>query len=959
MVKRWLCVVALTGCVASETLDETIQASTAATPQNPLDAKLGKQGMADLRTSQLVRLPASHFLDATVTVKNGHRFVVKTTCTAPEPERRDTGLIVTKSRFRTGVGWEVVDARYNDDELKNASCPTCSYVDMGATTGSEQYSYRVFAFSNRRTKAMCQVLYSTSTNQELFNGKLKPAGWPSNQPVDLGGALVEIGAMDRTTDWLEVKTPNNGGGIGSRDDARMLLFDVGGTQISDGQTVRLKYPPVLALDQGTDRDPRIAPPGTTPITANSFCTNPCPEPRHFVLVGLERIPPTTVPTGAAADTVETTVSLVRGPEDTAKGMADRSAPIIVSPGKSDQCSTALPLGHGRYTAAIRATTLAAYGEDAGLRGDTSWMIANWGYDPNGAVELRVPTADEKAYYYRGTPNFHAFTMRVQTRVNDVSAWSTVTTRQVPNGAFGCWDKDCFQSLLDDFELFVSAQVRLCVDNADARIVFEGSWSAHRTPASAELKVATFNTHHGKQAWYDVSAGIENDAESRNIANLLATRGRFRTDARAVVETQDDAPFEWNSDVVMLQENSWISSYESFMAQARQQTDLAWRYVWGYGKRDTQIAPNYSAYNAVFSHRLLTPSTLLPPSTIDCAAENNGTAPSAFGQAQCYNESDIDAGGPDYKTYVVPAQIAVRRWGDGDVPILAVSVMMQPGGGNPKIPSRRQELASMIRNLQRYVTDHPEVLGATSSDPRDPHIRIVLAGDFNMYPHAIGENRWFVRELRKVFGYAVDTAAAHRDSYDGFFDMHSWHGVPNGAWPHSPDGDNGMPIGFTSAGDWNYFDDTTTWWWGTSMSWPHYFPYWARTYRGDTSDHDHDAGHERNDGIFLVGKGWASDDAVRGYTVMNTTAEFDEYNDATNSEPHGSPFAIRDALGRVVAVDLSPWGDGEQIDNVNLGARHYRPQFDLTNDWSDGCTANGCAAAESDHLPVGVRLRVTK
>ena len=79
--------------------------------------------------------------------------------------------------------------------------------------------------------------------------------------------------------------------------------------------------------------------------------------------------------------------------------------------------------------------------------------------------------------------------------------------------------------------------------------------------------------------------------------------------------------------------------------------------------------------------------------------------------------------------------------------------------------------------------------------------------------------------------------------------------------------------------------------------------------------------------------------------MNTTAEGD------------SPFAVHDAAGKVVAVDIAPWGDGDIPNNTTGARKHYKPQYDMTNEYSDGCTNYGCAAFESDHIPVGVRLRI--
>lgn len=909
---------------------------------NPLDAPIGKQGVADLRTSQLVRLPSSWFFESELKLEGPQRMVVRTFCNAPEEERRDSGLLVVKSRDAGPLGWEVVEARYNDD-VGGENCPTCSEVAFAPTT-SGTYRYQVYAFSNHRTKAFCQVRYSKNPNATQFFNTLVPPGRDANTPLDLGGALVDLGPVERDTEWLEVQTPDNG----ITRDTKLLVFDVGGSKVNATSQHVSKYAPVLSKDNGNDMDPRIAQPGSFPIEVGLCANPPCSEPRHFALVGLEALPPARP---SSIHDVEGTVSLTRGPEDLAAArgdVADAFAPLVVAPAQQDQCGTPIDASVGRFSAVVRALSRAEYGEDRGIRGDASWLLKNWDDD----TQANEPDDDQRALYFRGTPNFRAFRMRVQAR-SKTGSWTNITaTRDVPNGAFGCVDA-CFDTLLEDFELFQPAEVRVCIDNADKRIAFEGLWGVRRNTPSAELKLATFNVHHGDQGAFD-SGGLENGAESRNISNLLATRGRFRPEMATVLETRFDAPFEWNADIVAMQEHSFEASYQQILDQAELQTDLDWRFVWGAGK--VHHLPYYRATNSVFAPSLLANNnTLFPPAVDGC---NTDTPNLADGRIECEHDASTFDFDVDYTTYSVPAQISVKRWGQGtDVPVLVLSVMMQPGGDDgPEIESRHEELVSLIGMLEAYVRDHPEVVGAGSSDPKDRNIRIVLAGDFNMYPHRIGENRWFVRELRRVFGYAVDTAAAHRDSYRNFYDMHAWRGVANLEYPGSNEPDTGLPFAYTKAQTWRQLNDTTTWWWDDPMqNWPHFFPYWARTYYGGGSGYDgNNAGHDRHDGVFLVGTGWSNDDAVRGYVVMNTTAEFGEYGTVGS----GSPFAIRDASGNVVAVDISPNKAGEDGDVSNTWGEHYAPQFNIDPGLHDGCTTSGCSAAESDHIPVGVRLRIT-
>jgi hypothetical protein len=921
-------------------LAEVSQEMISTMPQSPLDAPVGGQGVARMTTSQIVRLPTSWFFSAPINFSQTHRFRVKTLCSAAEPERRDSGLLVVHKVWDPLWGWSVLDVRYNDDS-NDPSCPTCSRLDMGQVSSAATHRYEVHAFSNRRTKASCRVVYSASVLSETYSGSLSAPGWPSSTPMDLGGALVDVGAVDRNNDWFEVKTASNepGGASLARENTRMILFDQQG-----------RYVPAESLDfvPNVDRDPRIGPGiGYSSYNPNSICNNPpCAEPKHFLLIGREGVPPQSG-TPAIAD-VETTVSLVRGPEDAAA----QTATLNVSAGGGEQCGAELTVQPGRHSASVLARSNAPYGEANDDHDNACALI-----DPD--TGPLCPT-----YYFRGNGNFRAFQMYLQGRLRPTDPWVPVTqTREVPNGVFGCGGTSggCDQSLREDFEVYAPTSVRLCVANLDARIAITPQWTVARNPAGADVKVATLNIHHGPQIFPD-DPGVENDAESRNLSNLLATRGRFKPALRTVVESQDDAPFEWGADVVLLQEHSWISSFNQFEDQASKTTDLDWHFVWGHSKQ----LVTYASYNSVFTHGLLVPpaGTIQPAASDLCISRISDETTQDDGFVECYNHDSAD-GGADYYTHSVPARLQVRRWGSGDVPILSVSVILEPGSDENefRVDQRREELASLIAALKEYVDEHPEYVGVGADN-----VRILLGGDMNMYSHMLGENRWFVRELRAAFGYAVDAAAADRDSYLGFYDMHAWRGV-------SLTGPNGLPVFYTPSKNWygapssqylawGDINDFRTWWWGSSVSWPHVYPYWAMTFAGPhAGGHDAPGAHDRHDGFFLVGRGWAKDDPVRRYIVMNTTAEFDEYNDASHPEPHGSPFAIRDAQGRVVAVDIEPMAEEENIPNIMTpgGPRHYKPEFDVTNDFGDidGCTTNGCAAIETDHIPVGIRLRVTR
>jgi len=227
--------------------------------------------------------------------------------------------------------------------------------------------------------------------------------------------------------------------------------------------------------------------------------------------------------------------------------------------------------------------------------------------------------------------------------------------------------------------------------------------------------------------------------------------------------------------------------------------------------------------------------------------------------------------------------------------------------------------------------------------------VILAGDFNFMPHEVGEHRWFIRRLREEFGYAVDTAAADRDSWANFYDMHAFRGA-------TPSPDDGLPTSYTSGITWwGISQIANKFWWGLGTAWYHYFPYWATTYHGIGGNYGGSKGRERHDAVILVGQGWAKDDPVRKYLVMHTTVQYD------------SPFAIKDSQGRVVAVDIGPYESDGDIDvpQVLDGRHNYVPQLPVSNIPADGmlttdmCTVAGCAAIETADIPVGARFRVTR
>jgi len=548
-------------------------------------------------------------------------------------------------------------------------------------------------------------------------------------------------------------------------------------------------------------------------------------------------------------------------------------------------------------------------------------------------------------FYRGHGNTRAFQMKLQWQTP--LGWSDVagSQRDVPLASFGSGG---LNRKIIDFEVAATPGTprvhSLCVSAIyEPAVTFPGTWHTRKNPRYSELRLATLNAFHYENG----------EDENRNLSNLLLTRGRMVTGVGSQHDA-DQAPFQWAADIVAFQEE-WSSVYADIHAEAERQSSLDWHFIYGMSKDSWG---GYRRYSGLFAHDYLVDDTLEPPRDPEndawrCAHNDPGAA-GADADVRCYHH-DAEDGGQDFFTYSVPGKTRVRRWGAegaADQPIMVYNIQLEPWRRNTD--NRKRELASLMDTIEEQLAFDPSMfnLGGSTS-PTAAGNRMILIGDFNASAHDYGENRWMVKQLRDRFGWAVDVAAADRNSFANFYDMHEFQG--RGMGDDAPY----EPIYFQSTTDWKALSDThgdpLTWWWGTaqygtSFGPNRYWPYWARTNRGETGDQDHaSAGGERNDMIVLVGRGWSNDDPVRSYVVMNTTTEGD------------SPFAMHDANGNVLGVDT--WFSYSDTDLDVPGSRshptnvpHYRPNF-VATDYDDGCTGSGCAVFTSDHVPVGARIRV--
>jgi hypothetical protein len=285
--------------------------------------------------------------------------------------------------------------------------------------------------------------------------------------------------------------------------------------------------------------------------------------------------------------------------------------------------------------------------------------------------------------------------------------------------------------------------------------------------------------------------------------------------------------------------------------------------------------------------------------------------------------------------------------------------MESSTGPADFAPRVGELKSLMQIIDRLLqVDHRAFNRApdTASDKSSPtqyQNRMIIVGDWNIRAHDCGEHYWMVRMLREHFGYAVDVSMAYTDASG---DLR--HGMHVGAAGYGPDD---VPIGYQNSSLKDPRDSPA---WIPWQDHPNYtaasaFPWWAVDWRDKETSLDKT--NERLSAIVLVGRGWAYDDPVLGYTVMSDS----NYVSPMNALGRGVEM-YRGTLG---AIDSLPNDDfvcatlsaGTVADDSAAPDRlflSYVPSNSLGCDGSPyGGTKAGAAALFSDHRPMGARLRI--
>ncbi|MBI4509296.1 MAG: hypothetical protein HY698_06645 [Deltaproteobacteria bacterium] len=795
------------------------------------------------------------------------------------------------------VSWGVSSSLFNDNDTSpgaHGAGPGGSFVDPPAQAATTQYTVR--AFSLMRATSRTRVQYST-------NGG---ATWASlSGTVEVGGTVVRVGAL-QVGDYLEVESHSNGAGHA---DTNLVLFS----------TTPAPERPVLATNDqsATDRDPRLNIAGAG--WQNGY---------NYVLLGK-----------AARSTgtnmgVETRVDLVHGPLSVVTSVSRTSC--------NGPCGA--QIAAGRYLVYVFATIdlpVGAYNSAANQH--LSGKMPELGGKDGCPSNERDHYGD--ATWYRGVPNDIAMTMQLERR--DGATWKTIVNRKIPRGAFGAAPDHGWNKFALPLEVTTPGEYRVVTIEHVPGIELFGNWRYERNPEATELKVVSYNALYGGTSF--------NHAKYKNLANLLGTRGSiFRSELR-VEERLDQAPFQWEADVLGLQEvakenddNDPDNKYtDVVLAELLARGSLDWTFAQGRGET--------FSYDGAGAGPGMSPLFVNSHFYPDATSSKVYFSSASKAAAGCQDNGGLDyftechlseqgMGDGEIYNYASAAKLAAWRGDEAARPISVFNVHMESSEGPADFAPRVGELKSLMNIVDKLlIADHrafnraPETDGAKSS-PKHYQNRFMIVGDWNVRAHECGEHYWMLRMLRERYGYAVDVSMAKVD-FTGSLKQ-SMHVGDSGY------GADEVPVGYQHM--WTDDPRSPPAWTAWSTEHEHGFfsdfPWWAVDWRGKTPTANN-AG-ERLSMIVLVGRGWAYDDPVLDYTVMSDSNDFSPMN----LHGRGVEMWQPTALGFPICPDEGAVS--------NHPTRSYAPNHSLGCDYSaSGGTNPGAPALHSDHKPMGARLRI--
>ena len=776
--------------------------------------------------------------------------------------------------------------QYNDDDPMTAGGKG-SRVDPPAQKATIAYSLLVF--SRLRATSRTNIEYSRNGG----NTWIRLSG---TDLVNVGGTLVKVGAL-ASGDAIEVQTRSNGAG---NDDTSLTLFN------TDNATTR---PTTFINDiSTTDRDPRIF------ISDSSWA-----DPDNYVVIGKSNR------STASLSGTETRVDLVHTPLSIAGQL-----PLVCSDGP---CYKVVPAG--RYLFYVFATIASPIGHYT--TANTRHLSGNMpvlGADgcPNDARD-----GQGDATWYRGTPNDIAYTVTVQT--NDFNSWKTVATRKITRAAFGSGPGEGWNKFAVQVDVPFNGIYRVLTTKHVSGITEFADWRHERNPEATEVKVVAYNTLY-------ISNSFDTN-KYKNVANLVGTRGRIYSSSFEVEERLDQAPFQWEADVLAFQEmekegsdNDPGNKYSDIVrAELDARSSLRWTYSQGRGETWTGGFGDGPGMSPVFVNSNFYPGASNTGVYFSSAAKSAAGCSDDGGNAY-YGEchlSEQGLGDGDIVNYATAARFSAWRGGTDDRPVAVFNVHMEASDGPKDFAPRVGELRTLIDKIKKLLSaQHTAFNRAPSSatdraSPKHYQNRIIILGDWNIRAHECGEHYWMLRMLRQQFGYAIDVGMAMTNSSG---DLRQGMHVATGGYLPSD-----VPANYQHM--WTTDPRNPFAWIGWQKD-PNYssssrFPWWATDWRDKTTK-PNKAG-ERLSMIALVGKGWAYDDPALSYAVMADSS----YVSPMNPE------------GRGVEMYKGDCGDPG---SVPFSSQSYAPTYSLGCDgFVNGGTSPGAPAVHSDHRPMGARLRI--
>lgn len=852
-------------------------------------------GEMDLATGRLAKIPVSWFPEYTVDVVGAHDVMFRATCGSTAT--CDTGLLVSEP---------TLGSLYNDDDpggpTAHGAGPGGSFVDPPARSVGARYTVR--PFSMRRATSRTTVQWSANGGATWTS--LSPST-PLGSAINVGGTLIRVGALTRG-DYLEVMSRSNGA---QGDDTRMILFS------AIGET---GHPLTTAEDQTTtERDPRI-----------NIATDTWSGANNFVLIG-KQAPPILY---SGNLNIETRVDLVHGP----------LSQVTYMPPPRDRldcaCATVPP---GRYLTYLRATIdlpVGAYNSASNQHLSGSMPVLGADGCPNSQRD-----GDVNASWFRGVGN--DIVMRMELQFWNGTAWVAAVRRAVPRGAFGGLPGDWTRFSLPLEVASLGTSYRLVATYVAPGVVVAGGWNYERNPEATELGVATANTLYRRLPF--------DDNKYKNTADLLGTRGSIISSEARVEERADQAPFQWDADIIGMQEVAKTSNWDNrltdvMLDELRLRSSVLWTYAQGRG--ETWVGESFSdgpGMNPIFVNSQATTGAM-PSSVYFSAAAKAAAGCSDNGGISNYAEchlSEQGLGDGDIYNYATAARAGSWRGNGSDRPIAVFNVHLEASEGPKDFAPRLGEVRSLMNKVDALLAAEPSAFNravgdTTRTSPHHAQNRFIVVGDWNIRAHECGEHYWILRMLRERYGYAVDVSMARTDAAGSLKQsMHTgdapYVGEVPGGYQHMWTTDPRQPPAWTS------WQSTHT------HAYDSAFPWWATDWRSKTSTPDK-AG-ERLSMIVLVGRGWADDDPVLDYSVMSDSNYPSPMNPHSRGVEMWRPHIDEPLSGAVYQLCT----DAGSVAN---DARGYAPNYSLGCD-SDpaGGTNPGAPALHTDHRPMGARVRV--